>query len=121
MASADVADVVADLDLLGDPSWTGTEGGVVREPVDHTPRQMASIMTEVLGRPVGPERVSLEEHRAQLAALGASPAVAAAMVEMAAAQEAGVYPPVQPGGSGTAFEQWCAETLLPAVRGTPGQ
>jgi hypothetical protein len=37
------------------------------------------------------------------------------MIEMAEAQEAGVYLPVTEGGNGTPFADWCASVLAPAL------
>ncbi|HEX2902262.1 MAG TPA: hypothetical protein VHO01_02290, partial [Jatrophihabitans sp.] len=84
-----------------------------------TPRELAQIMTEVLGRPVRYEQASMADYRAQYAAHGASPAVVHAMVEMAEAQLAGVYPPAHGAGSGSSFEQWCATVLAPALGLSP--
>jgi len=112
VATADIARAAAA--LLVDATWTGQEGVVVREPVDHTPREMAEVMSQVLDRPIACERASLEDYREQFASAGASTAVADAMVEMAQAQQAGVYPPVTPGG-GTTFADWCGSVLKPAL------
>ena len=113
VATADIARTAAG--LLADPTWSGRQDVAVREPVDHTPRELAQIMSETLGRPVAYQQATLADYRAQYASLGASPAIADGMVEMAQAQAAGVYPPAGAGGVGTTFRDWCASVLAPAV------
>ncbi|MET8280589.1 NAD(P)H-binding protein [Micromonospora sp. NPDC005174] len=113
VASADIARTAAD--LLADDTWTGQEDVPVREPVDHTPREMAQVIAETLGRPVTYQQASLADYRARYASSGASPATVDAMIEMAEAQTAGVYPPVPEGGGGTTFRRWCESVLAPAV------
>jgi len=113
VATADIARIAAG--LLADPTWTGQEGVPVREPVDHTPRQLAQILTETLGRPVAYRQATLADYAAQYAALGASPAIVQSMVEMAQAQAAAVYPAAAPGGRGTSFQDWCRLVLVPAM------
>lgn len=117
VATDDIASVAAG--LLEDPSWDGQQGVAVREPVDHTPREMARIMSEVLGRQVAYQQVTLGEYRAQYEATGASPATVEAMIETAQAQAAGAYPPVTAEARGTTFAEWC-ETVLAPVLGRAG-
>lgn len=113
VATGDIARTAAG--LLADLTWSGQEDVPVREPVDHTPRELAQIMSETLHRPVAYHQVSLADYRAQYASLGASPAIVAGMVEMAQAQTAGVYPPASEGGVGTTFREWCESVLAPAL------
>ncbi|MFE9968462.1 NAD(P)H-binding protein [Streptomyces sp. NPDC005525] len=105
VAVADVASAAAE--LLADRTWTGQQGVPVRGPVDHTPREMAGIMSDVLGRQISYRQIGIDDYRTQLASRGASPAVVGAMIEMAQAQWDGVYPPVEQGNGGTTFEIWC--------------
>ncbi len=116
VATSDIAHTAAT--LLADPTWTGQRGVAIREPVDHTPGELAQIMSDVLGRPVAYRQVAIDDYRAQYASFGASPAIVDGMVEMAQAQAAGVYPPAPAGGDGTSFEQWCTSVLAPAMAGT---
>ena len=109
VATADIARTAAG--LLADPTWSGQQDVPVREPVDHTPREMAYIMSDTLGRPVVYHQATLTDYRAQLESIGASPATVLGMIEMAQAQAAGVYPPANPAGTGTTFEQWCRSDL----------
>lgn len=113
VATSDIACTAAE--LLMDRTWNGQEDVPVREPVDHTPREMAQVMSEVLGQAIGYHQSTLADYRAQYTAFGASPAIVDGMAEMAEAQAAGVYPPASPGGTGTTFHEWCESVLLPAV------
>ena len=113
VATADIARTAAR--LLADPTWTGQQGLPVREPIDHTPREMAQIISDALGRPVTYQQATTADYRAQYASFGASPAVIDAMVEMARAQAAGVYPPANGAGDGTSFHHWCTSVLAPAL------
>ena len=113
VATTDIARTAAG--FLADPTWSGQEDVPVREPVDHSPREMAQIMSETLGRPVAYHQATLADYRARYTSFGASPAVVNAMVEMAQAQTAGVYPPASAGGTGTTFRDWCTSVLAPAV------
>ncbi|MEV4119686.1 NAD(P)H-binding protein [Micromonospora sp. NPDC049645] len=117
VATADIARTAAG--LLADPTWNGKEDVPVRAPVDHTPREMAQIISETLGQPVAYHQVTLTDYRTRYESSGASPAVVDAMVEMAEAQAAGVYPPASVRGDGTTFREWCESVLKPAVRPTP--
>lgn len=113
VATRDIAAKAAE--LLADGSWTGQQDVPVREPGEHTPREMAGVVSATIGREIVYQQTPLDDYRAQYLSFGASPAIADAMVEMAEAQAAGVYPPAQPGGTGTTFEQWCQDVLAPAV------
>lgn len=114
VATADIARTAAD--LLADATWSGQQDVLVRAPADHTPRELAQIMSDVLGRPVVYHQASYADYRAQYESYGASPAIVEAVVEMAQAQEAGVYPPVtEADAGGTTFRDWCASVLAPAV------
>ncbi|WP_232421891.1 hypothetical protein [Nocardioides sp. Iso805N] len=113
VAGNDIARAAAG--LLAHPTWTGQEDVPVREPVDHTPREMAEIMTEVLERPIAYRQTTVADYGAQYAAHGASPAIVQGVVEMAQAQAAGVYPPAPAGTDGTSFGDWCDLVLAPAV------
>ncbi|MFR9780154.1 NAD(P)H-binding protein [Micromonospora sp. MS34] len=117
VATADVARTAAG--LLADPTWSGQEDVPVREPVDHTPREMAQIISETLRQPVAYHQATLIDYRARYASSGASPAIVDGMVEMAEAQTAGVYPPASVTGVGTTFRQWCGSVLAAAVTRPP--
>lgn len=113
VATTDIARTSAE--LLADATWTGQADVPVREPADHTPVEMAQIMSEALGRTVAYQQATLADYAAQYAAFGASAAMVDAMVDMAQAQAAGAYPPVNAGGGGTTFRDWCSSVLTPAL------
>ncbi len=112
VATIDVAR--AAVGFLADSTWGGQEDVAVREPVDHTPREMAQILSDALRQPVTYRQATIGEYRAQYESLGASPAIVDGMVEMARAQAAGVYPPARAGRDGTTFSDWCTSVLAHA-------
>ncbi|NUR93488.1 MAG: NAD(P)H-binding protein [Nonomuraea sp.] len=117
-ATRDIAAVAAR--LLLDDSWTGRDDVPVLGPEDLSPDDQAAIMSEVLGRPVRCERVSLEDHRATLVRHGLHPAWAQGLADMAREVMDGLYharPRTPEGTTPTTFRQWCAEELRPAVLG----
>lgn len=113
VACSDIADAAAT--LLSDATWTGSQGIPIRDPHDHTPRQLGQIMSEPLRRSVVYRQSTFAEYRESYAAHGASPATVQGLVEMAEAQAAGVYPPADGTGNGTTFAEWCATVLTRAV------
>ncbi|MFI6166293.1 NAD(P)H-binding protein [Nocardia sp. NPDC051052] len=118
VAVADIAAVAAG--LLLDRSWTGIDSVPVLGPQDLSPNDLARIMTEQLGRPVRYERQPFEELHATLAGYGLNAEFVQAVVDMKRAKDAGLDASVvrtPDTASPTSFEQWCAETLAPAVRG----
>ncbi|MFF3863049.1 NAD(P)H-binding protein [Streptomyces sp. NPDC002209] len=116
VACADIAAVAAG--LLLDRSWTGTESVPVLGPQDLSPNDLARIMTEQLGRPVRYERQPLDELYTTLVGHGLDEAFVQGIVDMKRAKDQGLDAGVArtPGtASPTGFEQWCAQTLKPAV------
>ncbi|WP_432012168.1 NAD(P)H-binding protein [Streptomyces cucumeris] len=116
VATADIAAVAAG--LLLDRSWTGTGSVPVLGPRDMSPNDLARIMTEQLGRPVRYERQSLDELHTTLVGYGLDEAFVQAMVDMKRAKDQGLDAGVTrtpDTASPTSFEQWCAQTLKPAV------
>ncbi|MFD4629302.1 NAD(P)H-binding protein [Streptomyces sp. NPDC058284] len=118
VAVADIAAVAAR--LLLDRSWTGTDDVPVLGPRDLSPNDLARIITEQLGRPVRYERQSLGEMYPTLVGYGLNEAFVQGICDMKRAKDAGLDAGVtRTGGTATptTFEQWCADTLMPAVRG----
>ncbi|MDH6213758.1 NAD(P)H-binding protein [Streptomyces pseudovenezuelae] len=117
VATRDIAAKAAE--LLHDHSWTGYEGVPVISPDAITPDDMATIMSEVLERPVRLQSILPEAHRQNMLGRGASEASAQGLADMATAQNNGAYDEEQrtarPGPTG--FRQWCEEVLKPAVLG----
>ncbi|MFI0739051.1 NAD(P)H-binding protein [Streptomyces sp. NPDC021100] len=116
VAVADVAAVAAR--LLLDRSWTGTGSVPVLGPEDVSPEDLARIMSGLLGRPVRYERRSLDELRAELAGHGLDEAFVRGVVDMKRAKDDGLDAGVTrtpDTATPTAFEDWCARVLKPAV------
>ncbi|MYR16877.1 NAD(P)H-binding protein [Streptomyces sp. SID6137] len=116
VAVADIAAAAAG--LLLDRSWTGTGSVPVLGPQDLSPNDMARIMTEQLGRPVRYERRPLDELYTTLVGYGLHEAFARGVVDMKRAKDKGLDAGVArtpDTASATGFEQWCAQTLKPAV------
>ncbi|MFC7862560.1 MULTISPECIES: NAD(P)H-binding protein [Streptomyces] len=116
VAVADIAAAAAG--LLLDRSWTGTGSVPVLGPQDLSPNDMARIMTEQLGRPVRYERRPLDELYTTLVGYGLHEAFAQGVVDMKRAKDEGLDAGVArtpDTASATGFEQWCAQTLKPAV------
>ncbi|MFD6280186.1 NAD(P)H-binding protein [Streptomyces sp. NPDC060209] len=116
VAVADIAAAAAG--LLLERSWSGSDSVPVLGPQDLSPDDLARIMTEQLGRPVRYERQPLEELYAGLVGYGLDEAFAQGVVDMKRAKDEGLDAGIArtPGtASPTTFEQWCAQTLKPAV------
>lgn len=114
VATRDIAAVAAR--LLLDDSWSGQGSVPVVGPDDLSPNDMAQIMSEVLQRPVRFQQVTGADYKATLMQYGITEAWAQGLVDMAAAQNDGVYdvePRTPP--STTSFRQWCQEELRPTV------
>ncbi|MFB4298812.1 NAD(P)H-binding protein [Actinomadura sp. NTSP31] len=114
----DIAD--AAVKLLLDPSWTGRGDVPVLGPEDLSNDDMARIMTEVLGRPVRHQQISVEAFKESMLARGVSEANAQGLVEMVVAKENGLddaEPRTPESSSPTTFRTWCEEELKPAVLG----
>lgn len=116
VAVADIAAIAAG--LLLDRSWTGFDDVPVLGPQDVSPNDLARIMTEQLGRPVRYERQPFDELYTTLVGYGLNEAFVQGIVDMKRAKDQGLDAGVArtPNtASPTGFEQWCAETLKPAV------
>ncbi|MFE0028297.1 NAD(P)H-binding protein [Amycolatopsis sp. NPDC059021] len=116
VAVADIAAVAAR--LLLDRSWTGVEDVPVLGPEDLSPNDLARIMTEQLGRPVRYEREPIEDMRTTLIGYGLNEEFVQGIADMKQAKDDGLDAGVTrtaDTASPTTFEQWCAETLKPAV------
>ncbi|AIJ24857.1 NmrA family protein [Amycolatopsis methanolica 239] len=104
--------------LLLDDSWSGHGEVPVLGPGDLTYREVAEIMSDVLGRPVRFEQLSAEALKASLRQRGWSEAMAQAMVDMAVAKNAGLdnaEPRTPEATTPTTLRQWCEEVPRPAV------
>ncbi|WP_369372954.1 NAD(P)H-binding protein [Streptomyces sp. cg36] len=116
VAVADIAGAAAS--LLLDRSWTGTGSVPVLGPRDWSPNELARVITEQLGRPVRYERQSLDELRTTLVGHGLNEAFVQGIADMKRAKDEGLDAGFirTPDTTGpTAFEDWCARILKPAV------
>jgi uncharacterized protein YbjT (DUF2867 family) len=116
VAVADIAAAAAG--LLLNRSWSGTDSVPVLGPQDLSPNDLARIMTEQLGRPVRYERQPLDELYTTLVGYGLNEAFVQGIVDMKRAKDEGLDAGIvrTPDTTfPTSFEQWCAQTLKPAV------
>ncbi|MFF9007541.1 NAD(P)H-binding protein [Streptomyces goshikiensis] len=116
VAVADIAAIAAG--LLLDRSWTGIDDVPVLGPQDVSPNDLARVMTEQFGRPVRYERQPFDEMHTTLVGYGLNEAFVQGIVDMKRAKDQGLDAGVTrtpDTASPTGFEQWCAETLKPAV------
>ncbi|MEU9101020.1 NAD(P)H-binding protein [Streptomyces sp. NPDC048361] len=116
VATRDIAAAAAS--LLLDRSWTGADEVPVLGPEDLSPVDMARIMSDVLGRPIGYERQSLDDFSAALAASGVGSAFVEGYLDMMRSKDAGLDAGVQRTRhttSPTTFRAWCEQILKPAV------
>jgi uncharacterized protein YbjT (DUF2867 family) len=116
VATGDIAAVAAK--LLLDDSWSGQDSVPVLGRDDLSPNDMAQIMSEVLERPVRVQEVPGADYKATMMQYGMTEAWAQGLVDMAAAQNDGVYDAEQrtpQSTSPTSFRQWCEDVLKPAV------
>lgn len=115
-ANRDIAATAAELVLDG--AWSGQASVPVIGPDDLSPNDMAVVMSDVLERPVRFQQVPGEAYKATMMQYGMSEAWAQGLVDMAAAQNDGVYDAEQRTAHSpapTSFRQWCDEELKPAI------
>ena len=103
---------------LTDASWTGQAEAPVLGPEDLSSDDMAAIASDVLGRTVRYQHVTLDALKAQLLARGACESYAQGFVDMARAKNEGMdnaTPRTPENTTPTSFRQWCEQELKPAV------
>ena len=112
VATPDIAAVGAK--LLLDDSWSGQESVPVVGPDDLSPTDMAQILSEVLQRPVHFQQVTSEVYKKTMMQRGMSEAWTQGMVDMAMAQNQGIYNETRATQSTapTSFRQWCEDVLI---------
>jgi uncharacterized protein YbjT (DUF2867 family) len=118
VATRDIAAVGAR--LLRDRSWTGPGGVAVLGPENLSFDDQATILSEVLARPVRYQQVPAEVHKARLMKYGASEDFAQGLLDMAAEKDRGLdlsEARTPENTTPTSFRQWCTEVVLPAVLG----
>lgn len=115
-AKRDIAAVAAT--LLLDPSWSGQNHLAVLGPEDLSFNEMATTMSDVLGKPVRFQQIPMEAFRSRLIEEGYSEPMAQAMIDMLDAKNKGLdnaEPRTPKSTTPTSFRQWCEEVLKPAV------
>jgi uncharacterized protein YbjT (DUF2867 family) len=115
-ATRDIAATAAG--LLLDHSWRGQDTVAVLGPEDLSHNEMAEIISDVLGEPVGYRQIPIDAFRQQLAGLGMSEAMTEGMIDMMVAKDQGLdeaEPRTPQSTTPTSFRQWCEEVLRPAV------
>ena len=118
VATRDIAAVAAR--YLLDTTWTGQEEVPVLGPEDLSLTDMASILSEVLGKQVGVKQIPLDAFKQRLAGFGMSPAVVEGYAEMMAAKNEGLDNAVArtpEATTPTTFKQWAEQVLKPAILG----
>ncbi len=103
--------------LLLDKSWTGQGGLAVLGPEDLSFNDMASILTDVLGREIRFQRVTGEAYKARLIQHGANAIFADGLAKMFVAKANGLddaEPRTPENTTPTTFRQWCEEVFKPA-------
>lgn len=116
VTTSDIAAVAAR--LLLDDSWSGQSSVPLLGPEDLSNNDMARIMSQVLGRPVGFQQISGEAFKARLTGSGMSEPMAQGMLDMMNAKNNGLdnaEPRTPESSTPTTFRQWCEDVLKPAV------
>jgi uncharacterized protein YbjT (DUF2867 family) len=104
--------------LLLDQSWSGVGSVPVLGPEDLSCNDMATIMSEVLAKPVRFQESPGETFKARLLQRGMSEAMAQAHLDMWVAYNHGLdtaEPRTPQSTTPTSFRQWCEEELKPRV------
>src|SRR5882762_8808337 len=112
--SASTRDIAATAaQLLLDESWTGVGSVPVLGPEDLSYNDMATIMSEVLGKPVRFQEIPGEAFKARLLQRGMSEAMAQANLDLWVAYNRGLHTaePRAPQSTTPATFQWCGEVL----------
>jgi uncharacterized protein YbjT (DUF2867 family) len=104
--------------LLLDQSWRGVGSVPVLGPEDLSYNDMATIMSEVLGKPVRFQEVPGDVFKVRLLQRGMSEAMAQATLDMWVAYNSGLDTAERrtpQSTTPTSFRQWCQEVLKPRV------
>jgi uncharacterized protein YbjT (DUF2867 family) len=115
-ATRDIAATAAR--LLLDQSWSGVGSVPVLGPEDLSYNDMATIMSEVLGKPVRFQEIPGDAFKGRLLQRGMSEAMAQANLDLWIAYGRGLdtaEPRTPQKTTPTSFRQWCEEALKPRV------
>jgi uncharacterized protein YbjT (DUF2867 family) len=115
-ATRDIA--AAATQLLLDPTWSGNGHVAVLGPEDLSFNEMAQILTDVLGKPVHYQQITVDALKERLIKAGLSEAMAQGTADMMAAKNQGLdnaEPRTPQSSSPTSFRQWAEQVLKPAI------
>jgi uncharacterized protein YbjT (DUF2867 family) len=104
--------------LLLDHSWSGVGSVSVLGPEDLSYNDMARIMSDVLGKAVRFQQISVDAFKSRLLQRGMSEAMAQANADMWTAYGEGLdtaEPRTPASTTPTSFRQWCQEVLKPRI------
>ena len=104
--------------FLLDRTWTGKGGSAVLGPEDLSFNDMATIMSDVLGKTIRFQQVPGDAYKAQLVQYGVNEVFAQGIVDMLIAKDNGmdnVETRTVENTTPTSFHQWCEGSLKPAV------
>ena len=116
VATRDIASAAAM--RLRDHGWNGVASVPVLGPEDLSYNDMARILSDVLGRPVRFEQISLAAYKARLLARGMSDAMAQGNVDMWIAKNHGIdnaAARTDESSSPTSFRDWAQQAFRPRV------
>jgi uncharacterized protein YbjT (DUF2867 family) len=116
VATRDIASAAAM--WLRDHSWNGVASVPVLGPEDLSYKDMARILSDVLGKPVRFEQISNEAYKARLLARGMSDAMAQGNVDMWIAKDQGIDNAARrtaESSSPTSFRDWAQQAFRPRV------
>ncbi|MEJ0011285.1 MAG: NAD(P)H-binding protein [Bauldia sp.] len=115
-ATRDIA--AAAVALLVDRTWRGKADAPMLGPEDLTYTEVAAIISEVLGRTIRFQPISIDAYREQMKSFGSSAAMAEGLAAMMDAKNHGldngeVRTPQN--SSPTTYRAWCEAVLRPAI------
>ena len=113
------SDVAAkSVELLRDRSWNGVEDILLLGPEELSFDEMAAILSDVLGKAVRFQEMSMEDFAGMMREMGTSEGMARGYVEMLTAKNEGMdlaTLPADRDDTPTTFRQWAARELAPLV------
>jgi uncharacterized protein YbjT (DUF2867 family) len=105
-------------ELLTDDSWHGSDEVACLGPEDLAPREMAAIVSDVVGFEVAYKQIPGSALKQRLLGIGYSEAMAQGMVDMFDAKNRGLdnaEPRNEASRTPTTFRQWCEKIIRPRV------
>jgi uncharacterized protein YbjT (DUF2867 family) len=104
--------------LLLEDAWSGVAEVPLLGPADLSFNDMATIISELVGREARFQQIPFEAYKDRFVGFGMSEAMAQGMTDMAWAKNAGLDNAVKrtpENSTPTGFREWCEEALRPAV------